>query len=230
MRSPAWTIGLASACVLASLACVAQTPKVQYAEGQLLVLVAPDYPPEAVKKGETGSVIVDGKVKVDGRFDNPTLTVSPPSAALEDAVRGVLKYWRMQPRLDRDCTFRETQARVTIWFDIDAGTPKVSYSRSLAPAPDPALVEQMQQRYEILSRREPVYPWNVSRNPNAPGVAPQVAYVRVGPDGLVRNVRVAPKRYFGEFEEELVWSLKQWRFTPSAKGLCAEIPIDFRLN
>lgn len=218
----------------AALACGTQalaqgTPR--YAEGQLLILFAPDYPAEAAKARQSGSVTVTGKVRTDGSLGDPVIASTPPNASMEDEVRAVTRFWRFQPRLDAaDCRFRETQARVTIYFDADKEKPAVSFSQAATPG-DPALMEQLRQSAgAVVARANAEYPWHVARNSNAPPFVQQVAYARVQPDGSVAAVDVAPKRYHDDYREAVVDAAKKWRFQPRPAAWCAEMPFDFRLN
>lgn len=225
---------LVAVAALAALACGTQvlaqgTPR--YAEGQLLILFAPDYPAEAAKARESGSVTVTGKVRIDGSLGEPVIASTPANAAMEEEVRAVTRFWRFQPKLDAvDCRFRETQARVTIYFDADKEKPTVSFSRATA-AEDPALMEQLRQSAgAVVTRANAEYPWHVARNSNAPPFVQQVAYARVQPDGSVGAVSVAPKRYYDDYREAVVDAAKKWRFQPRPSPWCAEMPFDFRLN
>jgi TonB family protein len=229
MRRAGTAMALALGCVLAPAACFAQSPAPQYAEGQLLILVAPDYPNAMLAKGQAGSVVVHGKVRVDGSLAEPAITAAPPNEALEGEVRSVVRFWRFQPRVDRvDCTFRETEARLTIWFDIDAGKPKVTFSKSVLPVEAGLAAQLRRGTGSALDQPAPEYPWHVARNENAPELVTQVAYAQVTPEGTVRNVSVAPKRYYDDFRMNIVDAVKRWRFQPQSSGWCAELPFEFK--
>lgn len=227
MRIAAFTALAAAA--FATPAAAQGTPR--YAEGQLLILFAPEYPAEAAKARQSGSVAVSGKVRTDGSMADPAIVSTPANPAMEDEVRAVIRYWRFQPRVDAaDCRFRETQARVTIWFDADKEKPTVSFSRATA-AEDSALMEQLRQSAgAVVARANAEYPWHVARNANAPAYVQQVAYARVQPDGSVASVSVAPKRYYDDYREAVVDAARKWRFQPRPAAWCAEMPFDFRLN
>jgi outer membrane biosynthesis protein TonB len=203
-----------------------------YSAAQLLILAAPEYPKEAIQNEESGRVEVSGTVMADGSLGNPSYVTVPANAALEGAVKAVVPYWRLLPRVDREtCTFREIPAQVTIWFDLEGGKPRVSYSRPPKAASASAGSETVaiEEAPQIVSKVIPRYPRKAARNRNTPDEVKQLAYVAILPDGTVRSVVVAPMRYWADFEEEIVSSLRQWRFAPSTRLGCAEIPINFAL-
>jgi TonB family protein len=225
-----------AACAIAFVGCApsspaASPPAPKYAEGQLLVLVAPDYPPAALKAGESGSVEVAGKVLPDGSLAGASYRVTPPHADFADAVQRVVPYWRLQPRIDgQDCKFRETPTRVTIWFEIAEGRPKVSYSRVRPSETDMDKQLMAYRMRERVDGRPPRYPNHLLGNLNTPEVVTQVAYLGVAADGTVQSVSLAPMRYFADFEESIAAALKQWRYPTSERMWCAEVPIDFKLR
>lgn len=230
-----YQIAFAAALAFSGEVATAQVPGPQsasYFAGRFLIILPPDYPPEALAAGQTGSVQVAGRVLVDGSIEKPRFTSTPPNPTLEAAVARVLEYWRLQPRVTDECRFEAADIQVTIWFDIADGHPKVSYSRPVPPAPDAALVAAHEDAWvrKIVKRAPLRYPRDVARNRNTPDEVSQLAFVAVGPDGLVKSVSVAPKRYYASFEKAIVASLSQWRFEPSESGLCAEVPIVFRLT
>jgi hypothetical protein len=207
----------------------AQEPPLRYSEGTFLIIVPPEYPESSLQARETGKVEVVGRVKVDGSFENPAIVADPRSPALEFAVDKVLKYWRVQPRLE-NCALVEAEQRVAVWFELDGDKPRVSYSQPVRPARDSAQVKALYESFgrKIVYKVPPRYP-TVRYNRNTPDHVRQTAYVRVGSSGRVENVAVMPMRYYGDYQAEIVRALSLWEFEPGDKPFCAEIPIDFKL-
>jgi TonB family protein len=219
------------ACV-AGIAAAQEAPMAKaaerYPEGTLLILVVPEYPAEALARGETNTVEVKGRVGADGSLAGVTLLSDPPNRAFEESITGAVTHWRLMPWLGKDCRWEEREARVTIWFEIAEGKPKISYSRPklMTRSPDEARVAKTDEsRYRIIQHVSPRYPSGVWRA--APERVDQLAYICVGTDGKPSGVAVAPMRYYKSFEEEIVYSLKKWRFEVQPGPFIAEVPIRF---
>lgn len=232
MRRRALALGLVALAASVGAAEDLKSVTPYYSEGQLLILIPPDYPADALARNETAAVEVSGRVLIDGSLQNMKLASSPPSPALEKAVRDVADNWRLHPRVGSDCRMQEIETKVTIWFEIAGGKPKISYSL-LKPEPlDPALKKEINESALRSIRRKvrPRYPSRVAINRNAPDESLQVAYARVESDGRVSSVSVVPRLYYKSYEDEIVHALSRWEFEPSPKGFCAEIPVHFKLT
>lgn len=232
-----------SLAVLVSVPAWSQAPrqaapvqKLRYAEAQVLVLLAPSYPKEAFVRGESGQVEVVGTVQGDGTLRNPRVSSKPQNAAFEIAVMDVIKHWRFQPKVETPgCGFRETDAKLTIWFDIAGGKvgspakPKVSHSRGEPVVPASVALAPP----EILVSRDPVravtpaYPESLARAANKPGPLAQLAYVGVAADGSVQSVTLAPVLYFQDFQQTVYPALANWRFAPQPVAWCGEFELQF---
>ena len=205
-------------------------PKLRYSEGQILVLVAPSYPKDALAKGLTGRVEIVGTVQGDGRIKNPRITSIPPSTEFEMAVMDVLTHWRFQPRVETPaCGFVPSDARLTLWFDIENGKPKVSHSKGGPAAPASVALAAP----EIVTTRAPVkamapsYPAALAGKGNAPATVTQIAYVGVKADGSVATVTLAPALYYQEFQTTVFPALGSWRFAPTGSPWCGEFELQF---
>ncbi len=202
--------------------------KLLYAEGRMLVLVAPRYPESAVAKGETGKVEVTGTIRTDGRLENVRVEASPPNPALEIAVIDVVPLWRLQPRIAAPaCEASDAEGRVTIWFDLEGGKPKVSYAAS---PPAGALVTDIRTDRKPARFVAPLYPQKLALDPKAPKAILQVAYVAVADDGAVTGVTVAPMLYYREFEPLLAAAVRQWKYAPQPSAWCAEVRFHMTLD
>lgn len=205
-------------------------PRLRYAEGQVLVLLAPAYPKDAWVRGEHSQVDVVGTVQGDGTLRNPRVTSTPQNATFELAVMNVIKHWRFQPKVETpDCGFKETDAKLTLWFEIAGGKPKVSHSRgapanpaSVAIAPPDIVVGRIPQRGLL-----PPYPEKLAKATNKPGPLTQIAYLGVKADGSVASATLAPVLYYEDFQAPLYPALASWRFPPQPKAWCGEFELQF---
>jgi TonB family protein len=224
-RSIAAMIPAIAIAVAAPLAGAAETPaRLLYAEGGLLVLVPPAYPPAALAGGKTATVEITGTVRTDGRLDHIGISSNPPDEAFESAVMDVAPLWRLQPRiLTPGCGATETRGHVTIWFEIDRGKPKVSYGAHRpvrVPAPEIHLDRQPQR---LIAPR---YPRELMERAKTPKTVLQVAYVAVSADGAVTGVTVAPMLYYRDFEPFLAEALRQWKYPRQESAWCGEVQFN----
>ncbi len=227
-------LGLAAAPALA--ASEAQAPpatppaaKPLYAEGRVVVLVAPKFPPAALQAGLKGRVDVYATVHTDGSLEGIRIEATPPLEPFESAVMAVAPLWRLQPRIDdRRCQAYETAGHVTIWFDIDKeGKPHVSYGAHVPPGSTPSVIHADRQPVQMVN---PLYPASLARNPRAPRSSLQVAYVAVSDDGSVTGITLAPALYYRDFEPLLAAAIRQWKFAPQPSRWCGEIQFNMTLE
>lgn len=82
------------------------------AEGQLLHKVDPVYPPEAMRKGIQGNVLLQATIAKDGLMKDVKLISGPPELA--DAAVGAVQQWRYRPYLLQGSPVEvETTVKVT---------------------------------------------------------------------------------------------------------------------
>ena len=203
---------------------VVQPRKTRYVEGQLLTLVAPEYPAEALKEGEMSTIQVSGMIQPDGRLERATLFSEPLSPVLEEAVKKVLPAWRFQPRVESpSCQFRETAGKATIWFEIENAKPKVSYS---VIKPSVVFATPFVDRTPVRAV-EPSPPAFAAGNRGIPDEVLQVAYVGMSADGTVHSVAVAPLPYSPQYAPNLRAALMGWKFEPARTAGCMEVEVKF---
>ena len=103
------------------------------------VLLAPAYPEGGPGAGRNrdGDRLRD--VQTDGRPGERAHRGGPPSAAFEvGRSRQVVPLWRLQPRIVPPGVRRHRgTGRVTIWFEIADGKPKVRYAAARRTGPTP---------------------------------------------------------------------------------------------
>lgn len=195
----------------------------------MLVMVPPEYPKEALARGLVGKVTVTGTIRTTGHLADIRIDASPPDSAFESAVMEVAALWRLQPRIvSPDCGASEAPARVTIWFEIAGGKPKVSFT----PSPAPAGIAPP----EIHRDRKPVrftlpgYPRGLASHPRTPELIVQLVYLGVAADGSVTNVTVSPLFFNRDFEPHIVAAARHWKFAPQASSWCGEMELRFDLS
>jgi TonB family protein len=224
------TLALLLLLATAPLAAPAAEPapdKPLYAEGRMLVLVAPRFPKDALARGQTGKVEVFGTVRTDGRLENIRIEATPPGEPFESAVMDVAPLWRLQPRIvSPGCSAEDTEGRVTIWFEIDGARPKVSYgTRPPAGSVAPEIVLDRKPDRMV----GPQYPPKLAADPKMPKSILQVAYVAVAEDGAVTGVTVAPLLHYREFEPYVAAALRQWKYPRQHAPWCTEVQFNMEL-
>lgn len=206
-----------------------EADKLYYTEGGMLVLIAPAYPKASLARGETATVTVLGTIQTDGRLENVRIEAVAPNETFAEAVKRVARLWRLQPRIDAPtCGATETQASVTVWFEIENGKPKVSYS---AASPQAAMAAPA-----IYNDRKPIriigpqYPPKLAADPKTPKSIMQLAYLGVAADGSVTSVTMAPMLYYREFEPQIVSAARQWKYVPQGEPWCGETVFQLTLD
>lgn len=202
--------------------------KLLYAEGGMLVLVAPTFPREALAQGLTARIDVSGTVRTDGGLDDAHFESGAGNEAFVSAVKAVVPLWRLQPRIDpSSCLAAEGKARVSIWFDIANGQPKVSYGTARPEGSNAPGIRNDRKPARMVA---PLYPHKLAMDPNAPRAIIQVAYVAVAGDGAVTGVTVAPMLHYREFEPLLAAAIRQWKYAPQKSRWCAEVRFHMTLD
>ena len=226
LRSLALTL-LAASSVLAAPAVAQTAGKLYYSEGGMLVLLAPGFPKEALARGESATVTVTGPVQTDGRLEAVRIETAPPNAAFESAVRQVVPLWRLQPRIvPPGCGAAETEGRVTIWFEIEEGKPKVRY----ATAHPEGLKPEIRNDRAPVRAFAPRFPAKFAVDPKTPKAVLQVAYLGVAEDGSVINVTLAPMLYYRDFEQDIFEAVRQWKYEPQGLPWCGEAVFNLTLE
>jgi hypothetical protein len=197
------------------------------------VIVAPEYPADALAHGVKGSVTVGGFISPEGAFVDPQYTVDPPDAtALIQSVKDVIGLWVFYPFIKETCLPTTSPVLMQVWFEIRDGAPHISVSRDPTATKnlnaDPAL--------KAVKRVDPEFPRLMIRQ----GLSAKVyARTEVDPAGNVTRVvaKVFPiERYVdrSDFEVETEQALRQWKYTEAAAGftrtrvVCYEVVFNLR--
>jgi hypothetical protein len=129
--------------ILASAAAAAESPPV-IDDPQAIVLtpmliVAPDFPKEAIERRQSGHVDVEGILAGDGRVHSWTLTPdSEASRIFVSEVEQVIAHWRWRRPLGKGCVPADTPIRTRVWFEWEGDRHKISVQRASRVAPKPA--------------------------------------------------------------------------------------------
>jgi len=214
--------------LLAWVACAAaeetpvDSPPIHHQEaetwGRLTQIVRPDYPPEAVKRGQTGTVDIRGIVRPDGFLDDIVLTGdSAASSIFVDALQGLVRDWRFVTPVGNDCQPLAKSVGARVSFEIDNGTPRIFVTHQtpeaafLAKQPAPA-------HFRPTRRIQPTYPYKLLQH----GVVADV-YARIVVDRSGRVSDVTSRAYTRQkvtearlrpFTDEVDESLSQWIYPP----------------
>ena len=131
---------------------------------RLTAFVPPEYPAQALRDRIEATVDVVGTVRGDGGLDVRSIQATPDREDFRSVVSQVAKYWTFRPRYGFDCSPREAEGRLRIWFEIKVGGPAISVSypeRAAAgtgPVDAPTPLRSQVPEYMPTSRPNPPYP------------------------------------------------------------------------
>jgi TonB family protein len=202
---------------------------------KLILVATPDYPKDALARGETATIDVTGVVKANGHLDFPMVHATPEQAAFQKAILEVAAYWLFELPVDSaTCAPREVEGRVRVWFEIVEGKPKISMSQAKDPI-DAARVAGKTWKSMLKSRddnRRIQYP----RAALSRGVEGRVnALLAIERSGKVAKVSLRPGVRNSWFEADIVRILSTWEYEilpgfPERPQLCVELQIVFKLT
>lgn len=178
--------------------------------GHVTALVEPQYPKRALDAKRTGHVDISGRVNAHGVLEQITYSPDKPaSGVFIDPLRRVIREWRFEPPLGRDCQPSARRVANRVRFALEDGKPRIDVSLVAGDTEAPATVEP-------LKRETPSH--------DLPGPAPAVIYARMQVDSHGDVVSVEPRSYprerrargVRELEHEVIRALTQWKFPPAA--------------
>jgi hypothetical protein len=185
--------------------------------GTAWLLTEPAYPKNALEKGLTGYVDVEARVTGTGELKEIEFKPGAPEAeAFVDALREPAKIWRFYGPIGDDCLPSSERISSRVWFEIDAGKPRIFVSRGehrmfYGPHLTP------------MKRVEPNYPRRMIRD-NREAIL--FARSEIDPSGKVIGVTATafPREraeLLFEFEKETRRALALWVFPPAPEGATA---------
>ena len=186
--------------------------------GRLARIVKPDYPEEALARGQTGVVVLEGKLDPEGfAEDLKYLPDKPESAIFVDALKKVAADWIFVVSTDGDCQPIAAPMRTEVSFEIDDGKPRIFVTHAPAPKTTTVRKNAPTAHYRPTRRIPPEYPRVML---NAGIRANTYSKVTVDRDGNVTDVKAmsyAPRRRALElvpFDRAVQRALSEWKFPP----------------
>jgi outer membrane biosynthesis protein TonB len=225
--------------------------------GRLERVVRPNYPPDALARGQKGVVDITGTIGGTGMLGDIKYMPQTPDASLfVEELEKVVAHWWFRPSMGNNCQPKPEPVKVRAEFEIENGEPRIFVTHSpggaqRAPPPDSPATN-----WKVIKRIEPTYP----RSMLAKSLEAKVyARVDVDPAGNViafsasayprglftRQARrvgtrlLAPVDLTPENEELRPFiqsterALTEWKFTPAPEGWtrrragCYEINYQF---
>lgn len=190
--------------------------------GIVRLLVAPDYPSDALERGLTGRVVIEGVVNpATGKLADASYRPDrPESAIFVGATRSVVRLWTFSPPV-KACMPTTERTVAELAFEIEGGKPRLNLTRGGAEwKPGPVVAPD----YKIVKRLNPGYPRSMlSRNWTA------IVYSRVEIDNAGKVVAVDSKAFSPDtaiednlepFRKTAASTLRKWEFVP--------VPDDFK--
>jgi len=201
--------------------------------GRAHQVLAPIYPEEALRAGESGAVTVTGVIAPQGMMDSASF--APAKAADEIFVaplREALPFWLFDVPYGNDCMPSTQPVSVKVEFEVRDGKPHVFLTYA-AP-------ESVPPRWQgsIAGKQHPQisYPRSMIQAGNQAVV---FSRSEVGPDGHVNAVvaRAFPKpgnrsEDLGRFVAEVRDTLSQWTYPPEPSKPLRKVchTIEFNLK
>jgi hypothetical protein len=185
--------------------------------GKPWLLTEPVYPKEALGKGLTGYVDVEGRVAGTGELKEIEFKPGSPEAEVfVGALREDVTVWRFYGPTGSDCLPSGERISNRVWFEIEGGKPKIFVSRGERK-------RVTSHELQPVERVEPRYPPGMIRENRG---AVLFARSEIDPAGKVIGVTATafPREraeYLFEFEKEIRRALKLWRFPPAPEGITA---------
>lgn len=183
--------------------------------GQPYVIVAPDYPAQALAEKRGGIVAIAGRVSGIGNLEDVKITAEPPTdPAFSAAVKQVIGWWLFSAPTDEQC---QPDSRIVVnrvEFNADDGKPHISVLRVATPH------EPLDAKFVPIHRDEPRYP-----EPAVRGEVEAIVYVRLDVDSQGKVAKVFARAYSREkswatrlMESEVEKAFRNWRYPPPADG------------
>lgn len=91
-------------------------------------VVLPDYPQAALKQGRTAVLDLKAEIDAVGTGKITEIKAEPADAAFIEAVERVFGFWRFYVGTDEECRPKLGVFKTRVWFEIENGKPKLSFS------------------------------------------------------------------------------------------------------
>jgi TonB family protein len=184
--------------------------------------VAPEYPTEMLRSGQTGYVTADVKIDMDGRVTTIAIR-NCENRAFAKSAETALKRWTFNP-IEDSPSVGERTATIPIRFDLPDKQATPPKDDPFGSAVSATLEEQ------VITAVPPIYPASMRHNGKSGSV---LLGTTVNREGKVIGVVVldADDRLFADAAKEALW---QWQFAESDGNFAGdrryvEVPIRFVL-
>jgi TonB family protein len=207
-------LALSVACLLMSAAAAAAQAEPEYytpgngvLSPRLLREVKPNYPPSAISRNHTGTVLLQCVVKADGSVGEVRVTRSLDPVLDQEAVLA-LKQWRFMPG-----TKAGRPVPVMVDVEVSFNTQATQEKGPLLDSPEVSRAGRGVTLPRVLREVKPAYP-EAARAAGLHGSVQLECVVLA--DGTVGQVRVI-KGIATALDAEAIKALKQWEFKPGSK-------------
>lgn len=173
-----------------------------------LSMEAPEYPRDALRRGQEGFVVVEFTVQTDGSTADIEVVESEPRNAFDREAMRAVSRWKFEPAL-RDGRPVESRLQHTIDFNLNDD------QSSLLPQ-DSEEFASVGSEVHPVAMPSPQYPRDALRRRIEGEVV--VAFA-VTPEGHPRDIRILDAAPRGEFEREALEAVREWRFEPVPGGV-----------
>ena len=187
--------------------------------GTVEALIAPDYPREALRRGQTGSVVIRGTVSPHrGRLENIQYVPDrPESKVFVEAIEDLVPRWKFNPPV-KDCMPSDEIVTAEMSFEIDEGKPRIFLTRGAKPKG--GSTGPSDPNYRILKRVNPGWPKDMLALGWTATVYSRIeidnAGKVVGVTSRTYSPRVAYEESLDSFTKMAARTYKRWQFVPVA--------------
>jgi TonB family protein len=182
-------------------------------------VVKPVYPAEALARGQTGIVTLEGVAGPDGRYNELSFTPDrPESRIFVDALAKVTPRWEFWNALGPACSPVSIPFRTHVAFEIENGEPRVivTHAPSIAPPKPAAPAVKAGAHFKPIHRVNPGYPYSMLQRGYTGKTYAKITVDREGNVASVDSQTWAsnPKANAKAFDAMAQGALKNWKFPP----------------
>jgi hypothetical protein len=183
-------------------------------------VVKPEYPPDALARGQTGAVTLEGVAGPDGRFNEINFIPDrPESGIFVEAVAKVTPRWEFRNPYGPDCMPLSVPFRTEVEFRIENGVPGVIVTHAPADEPPPKPLgppAKPATHFKPVHRVNPVFPGMLAHFAHTGKTFAKIVVDREGSVASVdtRTYDAKPSPNSRQFDVAAQTALKMWKFPP----------------
>lgn len=180
----------------------------------------PDYPRDALRRGDQGYVVVEFTIGTDGSTKDIDVVEAEPRNTFDREAQRAVRGWRFEPAL-RDGRPVETRLQHTIDFNL------TDEQGSLVPVQEESFVSV--NDVNPVRMPQPEYPRDALRRQIEGEVVIAFSVNEAGRPTDIEILDAAPR---GTFEREVLRTVEEWRFEPANGPSSPRVRhiIDFSLS